>query len=175
MTDHLIKAPRTANASSAPHAKLPDFLMADYWKKVDYLSNHFTRVWTRFNFFLTLQAGLSTALWAWFQKDGIFANAALGVTLIGLVSSGIWYVFGAQDRYLVGVYRDQVQAAAAAAKQEFSLPKDYIFVGDPDRPAQQKHIFQWRSAKFSTTRLAAWFPLIVAAYWLVMIVLVNVN
>ena len=41
-----------------------EFLIADYGHKIGYLTNHFGRVWQRFNFFITLESGLSAALWA---------------------------------------------------------------------------------------------------------------
>jgi hypothetical protein len=174
MNEPAVKTAQSAPDSQIkpPHPKLVDFLLSDYGKKVDYLTAHFTRIWTRFNFFMTLEAGLSAALWLWFKDKGSFADPALGITLIGLVSSLIWYIFGAQDRYLVGVYRDQIKLAAGALKKELSLPDTYIFVGDPGQPAQPTEVYQWRSEPFSTTRLAAWFPLAVAIYWAVMVVFV---
>ena len=43
------------------------FLEKDYDLKVRYLSDQFSRMWTRFNFFLVLESGLSAALWVWFK------------------------------------------------------------------------------------------------------------
>jgi hypothetical protein len=34
------------------------FQIEDYRQKVQYLKDHFARIWTRFNYFLTLQSAL---------------------------------------------------------------------------------------------------------------------
>lgn len=35
-----------------------DFLQKDYELKARYLTDHFSRMWVRFNFFLTIESGL---------------------------------------------------------------------------------------------------------------------
>jgi hypothetical protein len=35
--------------------RLREFLVEDYKLKVGYLTEHFSRVWTRFNFFISLE------------------------------------------------------------------------------------------------------------------------
>jgi hypothetical protein len=39
-----------------------DFLIKDYELKVGYLNNQFSRMWTRFNFFLTAETSLLSVL-----------------------------------------------------------------------------------------------------------------
>jgi len=39
-------------------ARRLDFLIEDYWQKISYLKDHFTRLWNRFNYFLTIQSAL---------------------------------------------------------------------------------------------------------------------
>jgi hypothetical protein len=84
-------------------ALLRNFLLEDYKLKVQYLTNHFSRMWTRFNFFLTI----NSALFAFsVQKDT--ATFVLLFVVAGLLLSALWYCFGAVDNYLVEVYRKQV-------------------------------------------------------------------
>ncbi len=54
------------------------FLQKDYDLKIKYLSDHFSRMWTRFNFFLVLESGLSAVLWLWFKEKGLFAKFRQG-------------------------------------------------------------------------------------------------
>src|SRR5260221_1758717 len=84
-----------------------DFLARDYELKVRYLTDHFQRMWTRFNFFVTIESAL---------VGGKFILGAgkltAGLAVVGVVLSLIWYIFGAEDRFLVRVYRKQVEDAA---------------------------------------------------------------
>src|SRR4051812_30766578 len=89
--------------------KEPDhsaFLQKDYELKINYLTAHLTRMWTRFNFFVTIETALSTAIFGAFKDAGGFKSQALYVAVIGAVFSLVWYVVGTQDRYLVEVYRE---------------------------------------------------------------------
>src|SRR5436309_1205740 len=89
------------------------FLQRDYELKVRYLSDQFSRMWTRFNFFLVLESGLSAALWVWFKDKPGFLEKTLVLSWVGVFSSICWYVFGAQDRHLVEVYRKHVADAGS--------------------------------------------------------------
>jgi hypothetical protein len=56
------------------------------------------------------------------------------------------------------------------------LGSGYVHVGDQSTKIKQKwyaYFYQWRSDPFSTTKLAAWFPLLVTLYWTSMIVLAS--
>lgn len=83
-----------------------DFFLRDYELKVRYLADHFQRMWTRFNFFVTIESALIGGKF-------IFGGGSLTWQLVflGAVLSFIWYVFGAEDRFLVKVYRKQVEDA----------------------------------------------------------------
>lgn len=81
-----------------------DFLLKDYELKVQYLTNHFSRMWTRFNFFLTI----NSALFAFSVQEDTAAFVSLFV-VAGILLSILWYFFGATDNYLVEVYRRQVE------------------------------------------------------------------
>jgi hypothetical protein len=117
-----------------------DFLFEDYKVKVQYLTDHFSRMWIRFNFLLTL----NTALFAFsFQKGTttfgpLFAGA-------GIVLCVLWYVFGANDNHLVEVYRKQIEDSyELLCWQEGWDPKHLSYAGCvPDNSVSQ-HILQWR-------------------------------
>ncbi|HLO28798.1 MAG TPA: hypothetical protein VK249_06670 [Anaerolineales bacterium] len=148
------------------------FLQKDYELKINYLAAQYTRMWTRFNFFLVLESGLSAALWLWFKDKGAFIGQANPLAWLGLVTSFCWYVMGAEDRYLVVVYRSHVEDAGKKVKQDLEL-QDYVYVSDPTRPLIEQKIYQWRFEPLSTTKLAAWFPILVTLYWIMMIVMTS--
>ena len=68
--------------------KQKDFLVKDYELKVRYLSDLFQRMWTRFNFFLTVESGL-------LGGKIIIGKGALNkdISLVLLFISIIWYLF----------------------------------------------------------------------------------
>lgn len=71
-----------------------DFLVRDYELKVNYLTSHLQRTWTRFNFFVTLQSGLVAGL-VFSTGDGSFTSSALWFMVAEAALSLIWWVFGA--------------------------------------------------------------------------------
>jgi len=88
-----------------------DFLSEDYKLKVDFLKSQFDRLWTRFNYFLTVEMALFGALgFVVFEKRD-FAPVPL-IGLLGLLVSSVWYIVGAQDREAVDQYRQRVDRAA---------------------------------------------------------------
>jgi hypothetical protein len=82
---------------------IEDLLLEDYKLKVQYLTAHFSRMWTRFNFFLTI----NSALFAFSVQKDTAPFVPLFV-VAGILLSILWYGFGATDNYLVEVYRKQV-------------------------------------------------------------------
>ncbi len=150
---------------------LLEFLKRDYELKINYLSCHFSRMWTRFNFFIVLETALFAGFFGLFKDTDRALGIMPAVAGIGIVLSACWYVFGAQDRYLVEVYRSQVQDAGARIAGQLGLKErlgyDYVHVGDQSTRVKQ-HIYQWRSERFSTTKLAAWFPLLVLLGWVIL-------
>ncbi len=165
-----------------------DFLQNDYELKIKYLTDHLQRMWTRFNFFVTIESALISGKF-------LFASNSpnVGLTIAGIMLSLIWYVMGAQDRFLVDMYRTEVQKTgeryALAALGE-SAAKVYDYVGRTDedyvkeylkeREARHRHwgkvryrldhVSSWRSERFSTTHLAAFIPLLATALWAVLLV-----
>ena len=75
-----------------------NFLLEDYKQKVQYLAGHFTRMWTRLNFFLVVNSALFG-----FSMNESYKSYNTVLILSGLLLSIFWYYFGAVDNYLAEV------------------------------------------------------------------------
>lgn len=180
------------NSDEKAKAKQEAFLQKDYELKITYLSNQFARMWNRFNYFVAIETALVGAKF-------LIPNGALSpaLTIAGVVISALWYVMGAEDRYLVRLYRHQVKRAADAVARTIwtdgKTHRDYRYVGQVDKvmrtelreeegkdsKGRQKSFWKrlvelewlsgWRLEPFSTTRLAALFPLLVFIFWLIIL------
>jgi hypothetical protein len=146
-----------------------EFLVEDYKLRIDYLNAHFGRMWTRFNFFLTLESGLIGFFFVG-DSDAMSENTPLFLTA-QIVLSLIWWVFGAQDRWLVEAYRDDIDVtkdrivAAGLAEGDYKAVGDYT---EPDSASKLKNPVQWYSTRMSITRLAGYVPLLLMFAWLSM-------
>jgi hypothetical protein len=175
--------------------KQEDFLQKDYELKITYLTDQFARMWNRFNYFVAIETALVGGML-------LISNRELSRVLViaGVLISALWYAMGAEDRYLVRLYRYQVKKAAEAAVKIIWTDKDtqdaYHYVGQVDKPMRYelreyerlemdskgirksfwKRLIElewlsgWRVEPISTTRLAALFPLLVLLLWLIMLV-----
>jgi hypothetical protein len=86
--------------------------------KVDYLKAHLSRMWTRFNFFLTIELALFSLLgYLIFDTDGSHREANFIIFFAGMVTSSIWCFFGCQDRALVKIYREAIIDVACRLEQ----------------------------------------------------------
>ena len=169
-------------------AKQEAFLQKDYEIKITYLTDQFARMWNRFNYFVAIEAALVGG--KFLLPSGVLSRA---LALAGVLISALWYVMGAEDRYLVRLYRYQVKKAAEAAVKTIWTDKEtqnaYRYVGQVDKPMRcelreyehrQKSFWKrlvelewlsgWRMEPISTTRLAALFPLLVCVLWLIIVV-----
>ena len=155
-------------------------LATDYEMRVRYYSEHMQRVWTRFNFFITLQSGLVAGL-VFTQDEGAFTDAALYFLIAEAVLSVVWWVFGAQDRLLVDLYRRQIEEAwnLLRARDPFAsvLPADYPYAGQTKGLPKRvwRSPVEWRWEPISITRLPAVVPLGLLLFWLAMIALYAVT
>ncbi len=142
-----------------------DSLVKDYELKISYLTDHFSRIWTRFNFFVGIQTALigGTIL----SHDGKMGKA---LPVVGAALGFIWYVMGAEDRYLVEIYRKHVAEAGKLFAR--SLQKyhggSYRYVGEIEETSAgiPMRISGWRLDSISTTKLAALIPLLVTLAWI---------
>jgi hypothetical protein len=153
------------------------FLLQDYQLKVRYVSDHFQRMWTRFNFFLTIEGAVLGALVFSSEKRDWWLG------LYGMLVSAVWYLFGAQDRFLVRLYRTQVRETAGQIAGRAGLT-DYVYVGrteEADRYLRQQDptyeqrswfetFTEFRSEELSITRLPAAVPLALLLFWAVITV-----
>jgi hypothetical protein len=83
-----------------------DYLLKDYDLKVRYLTDHFSRMWTRFNFFLAINSALFASS---VNKDN--TRYVWLLVALGFAFSLVWNQFGATDNYLADLYRKQVALA----------------------------------------------------------------
>ncbi len=143
-----------------------DFLVKDYELKVRYLTDHFGRMWTRFHYFVGIESALVGG-------KLIFGNGELSreVAMVGAIVSLIWYVMGAEDRFLVRIYRNHVKDAADLLARKVwgaSALSHYQHVGELTESSKglDWELSGWRLERISTTRLAALIPLLVLIVWL---------
>jgi hypothetical protein len=102
------------------------------------------------------------------------SHVRAGLAYVGLVLSLIWYVFGAEDRFLVERYRDQVKEAAMKIRALVPNARYHGYVGqteyrdhqDDPRLIEYNDPSSWRIEPISTTRLGALFPLCTFLLWL---------
>lgn len=159
----------TAELFDDPRKRFSDFALRDYELKITYLSNHFQRMWTRFNYFVVVEAALLGGRTIFGDKQLTVWGIAFGLGL-----SLIWYVMGAQDRYLVQVYRRQIEDAADLIFDGLATVSSRRIAAVGQVPDPRHHIrgsiHAWRLDPISTTKLAALIPLVVTAAWAVMLV-----
>ena len=152
-----------------------DFAIKDYELKIRYLTDHFGRMWVRFNYFVVVQTAIVGGRFLVNQGQ---LSPALAVT--GAFLAAIWYIMGAEDRFLVQVYRKHIEDAAKRVvdltEWEDSQKKvNYRYVGEIEATAKEirMNLTAWRLPAISTTRLAAIVPLLVFAAWIVILIWVN--
>jgi hypothetical protein len=116
--------------------EVKDFLLKDYEIKVKWLTDQYQRMWTRFNFFLTLETAIIGGKIFFASGEGrseetgsglsaMFSEpAALWLASVGLFLSVVWYVFGAQDRQLVRIYEKVLVTTVKQTTGELLLTKD---------------------------------------------------
>ena len=90
---------------------IENVLLKEYELRVNYLVAHFQRMWTRFNLAASFLFGSKHI-----AADEL-SHVRAGLASVGLVLSLMWYVFGAEDRFLVERYRDQVKEAAMRTQE----------------------------------------------------------
>lgn len=158
----------TADASRS--AEVLSFLQKDYEMKVRFLENHFGRMWTRFNFFMVATTALALGL---FQglRDGRPLTGSTPYPFAGALLALCWYVYGAQDRYLVEAYRAEIGRVFRAISERLPLPDEpsYPAVGSLGGVRVKRSWYQWRLEPISTTKLVALFPLVVLTGWLALL------
>jgi len=152
---------------------LPDFLVKDYELKVAYLTNHLTRMWTRFGMFVTLESALVAVL----IVQGKLSGFAWQIALVQLVLSVLWLGMGRHDRHLVRIYKYQIEAAANQLR-DFGVSSDYCVVSDVVRTDRNVRgdiqglgrLLEARSVN-DFPRIPALLPALLCIWWSVLLVL----
>jgi hypothetical protein len=146
-----------------------DFAVDDFKLALSYLEEQFSRLWQRFNFFLSVQTALFGFLgWLAFDKGNLPATRF--ACFLGIAVAALWYVVSAQDRALVEVYRGRAKQAAERIAKLHSLgAKDYdkTFVG-AEATSRWRSIDSWYWSPLSITRLPVWLSLFLVVVWLVL-------
>jgi len=167
-------------------AKLSDrsmeFLFRDKAEKVDFLNAHFGRMWTRFNFFVSIETGLLGFMLL--SGGNSWSDKALYFVLAGVFLSFLWWFFGAQDRALVQYYRCSVEQATCRItanlpkkdKEALNYDCHCHYVGNqyewtPPKPFNPVELYFKRT---SITRLAAYTALFTTLFWLGLALLVPI-
>jgi hypothetical protein len=88
--------------------KSEDFFLEDYRLKVEYFAGHLSRMWTRFNFLLTVDSALF-ALFA--TRESLDPDTRLLFILAGLALSVLWTFFGVLDFFITRTYRKHIEDA----------------------------------------------------------------
>jgi hypothetical protein len=126
-------------------------------------------------FFLTLETALVVALLSLF-KDGQLSRVALVIPGVALLISVSWYVTGAQDRFLVVVYRAQigdiVRRLVPDQQDRWPYLGQEISELEPLIGEVERTPLQFRARLLTITKMPAWFPLLTIALWLVAFVLI---
>jgi hypothetical protein len=126
-----------AHPDEKAKAKQEAFLQKDYELKIGYLTDQFARMWNRFNYFVAIEAALVGG--KFLIPNGVLSRA---LAIAGVLISALWYVMGAEDRYLVRLYRYQVEKAAKAVVKTIwtdeKTQNAYRYVGQVDDPMKHE-------------------------------------
>jgi hypothetical protein len=156
---------------------LDQFILRNYELQVRYLSDHFSRMWTRFNFFLTINSALFG-----FSFNASYEVNVQYIIIAGIVFSSLWVYFGGVDNWLVDAYRGQVQTGFSAIKkalqrsgagsgeasdrQEHELWQELRSVGTTDVCNTRMGLWSFRWKWISATDLATVFPIMFVFAWI---------
>jgi hypothetical protein len=129
-----------------------DFLVEDYKLKLGYLTSQFDRLWTRFNYFLTVEMAL--------------------FGFMGYLVSALWYVIGAEDRALVEAYRARANVAAKRIAEKWGEELSWY---EWEHAAAEidtrfKSPFSWYWSAISVTRLPVVLPLLLSLVWILVLI-----
>lgn len=148
---------------------IKDYLHAEYELKTRFFTDHLGRMWTRFNYFLVTETAIVGGRVV-LSPQGQYNKALLW---LGLIISIIWYLMGAQDRYLAELYRQELQETFRQMKQanNFQEKSDAPLYHAGQVDGVKFNVTSlptsWRIKPISPTRLAAWIPLLVTVFWAV--------
>jgi hypothetical protein len=150
---------------------LDHVLYEDYKTKLDYLTSQYTRLWQRFNFFLSIELGIFGFL-SYLTFNLKVLDATWVAAAIGIVVSALWYVVGAEDRYLVETYRARANEAARRVEHAaggipgFERNHAGAEAPPPEGPWRPR---SWYWRPISMTKLPATFGLLLLGVWVLIL------
>jgi hypothetical protein len=103
------------------------FWVEDYKLKLAYRSSHSDRMWTRFNYFPTIEAAL-IAFFVVVSTKGL-ERRGRWAALVEIILSLAWLVVGSRDRYLWKRADKSVALAAERVMKDHAELEDYKYVG----------------------------------------------
>lgn len=137
-----------------------DFLFKDYELKIRYLTDHLSRMWSRFNYMLSIQTVIAGGKFLGdsekYQGQFIFT---------GFLFASIWFLLAIQDRYLFVLYRKQVKTAFN--KLEIKDVENIDHVGQVECTIEKVTI-AWHTRRWeglSSTKMAVFVPIVIAFLW----------
>jgi hypothetical protein len=111
--------------------KIEDFLLEDYKLKVEYYAGHLSRMWTRFNFLLTINSAL---FGLYLTKDFVRSPCWL-LPIIGIVLSALWGGFGTLDIAFTRRYTSHIKRAfGLLLNKTRHLPANYPYADEVGKP-----------------------------------------
>ena len=143
-----------------------EFIERDYVRKIEQLHRHLLSIWTRFNFFITFEGLIISANFISSKNQ-----MSIWVSVLGLITSIIWYCFSANDRYLVKVYRNHVEEAhnilrdmiEKCTKQHLSADYDMSISSNT---TVTPNLLGWRCKKIGLTDYATMVPIAMFLFWI---------
>ncbi len=150
-----------------------EFLIEDYKLKTDYLNKHFSRMLTRFNFFLTIHSAMFVL------SFGDAAQHPVIVSQLGAALAVLWLCFAAADNRAADLYRAHVASAFEIIRQSFDAKDTKAWmshVGDTDQtlfyptgrntPAEVKsELLSWKIPGLGVTTIPVAVALFFAGAW----------
>ena len=160
-----------SNHDVPPEEKI-HFLVEAYTVAVSYFDGFAGRIWTRFSILISIDsalAGLFVALWMG-EKAAEGTKLAVLATF-GLLISLLMYIQSAQDRFVFGQLRSQINRLKTRITNELGLEPDTPILFTPTEPdidelPRFEGVSSWRIRQVSTTRLPALIFLVFLAAWL---------
>lgn len=152
------------------HKDFIEFIERDYVRKIEQLHRHLLSIWTRFNFFITFEGLIISANFITIDKEQTSNDLSIWVSILGLITSIIWYCFSANDRYLVKVYRSHVEEAHLIlcdfiekyANLHLSIDYDMAVVSNAKI---KSNLLGWRYNKIGLTDYATMVPIALFLFW----------
>ena len=146
-----------------------DFVIKDYELKIRYMTDHLSRMWSRFNYMLGIQTAIAGGKF-FLDNANNCKSEELAFGVIGFLFALLWYLLGAQDRYLFELYRKQVEKAFTNLGID-NLPKELSYVGRTQEAWEDKCVTKawhtWRIESISSTKMVAIVPMVIMVLWVV--------